>query len=434
MLLVYTPKKTTRLLYIFDFIFKEILGVEFQITTDKDEFIRNSLPKLNYSDAPFSSEPFIQSGHLLFEKGIREQELNFNIWNETPVLFYSHPRHGFPFDVFAASFYLITRYEEYLPHLRDDYDRYLPNTSIASKKNFINKPVADIWAYQLKNFLKNFFPDLKFRDRNYQFISTIDIDNAYAYLEKGFMRTTGAYLRSLLKFEMKDLKDRLYSRLGFMRDPYDTYAMQLGLLKKYNLKTIYFFLLGDYDLNDKNVSIGSFRFGSLIKYLADYADTGIHPSFASNQNPQKVKKEILRLNKIVRRDIKKSRQHFLKLIFPQTYRTLVENDITDDYTMGYAHTTGFRAGTCTSFRFYDLDNEELTSLRVHPFAVMDATLKYYLKLSPEESLPKIQSLIEEVKKVDGTFISLWHNESLSDYKQWKGWKYIFEEMIKMAVK
>jgi hypothetical protein len=434
MLLVYTLKKTPRLSYIFDFIFKEILGAEFQITTDKEEFTRSSSPKLNYSDAPFSSEPFIYCSHLLTEKGIREQEVNFNLWNDAPVLFYSHPRHEFPFDIFAAAFFLITRYEEYLPHLRDDYDRYLPNTSIPFKKNFVNKPVVDIWAYQLKNYLLQSYPMLQFGERKYKFISTIDIDNAYAYLEKGIIRTTGAFLRSLMKFEFRDFKDRLSSHLGFMHDPYDTYTMQLEIQKKYNLKTIYFFLLGDYDLNDKNVSSSSFRFRSLIKYLADYAEVGIHPSFASNSDREKVRKEIQRLNKIVRRNIRKSRQHFLKLKFPQTYRTLIENDITDDYTMGYAHTTGFRAGTCTSFRFYDLDNEEITSLNIHPFAVMDATLKYYLKLSAEETLPRIQSLVDEVKKVNGTFISLWHNESLSDYKQWKGWKNIFEEMVKMATK
>ena len=292
--------------------------------------------------------------------------------------------------------------------------------------------MVDIWTYQLKDYLKNKFPGLNFLNREYQYVSTIDIDNAYAFLEKGFMRTTGAYLRSLLQLKINDLKDRLYSQLGFMTDPYDTYEMHLSIQKKYRLKTIYFFLLGDYDLNDKNVSYDSFHFRSLIKYLADYADVGIHPSFASNENPLKVRKEILRLNKMVRRDIKKSRQHFLKLKFPQTYRTLIENDITDDYTMGYAHTTGFRAGTCTAFRFYDLDNEQATSLRIHPFAVMDATLKYYMKLSPEESLLHIRKLIDEVKKVDGTFISLWHNESLSDYKQWKGWQFIFEEMVKSA--
>jgi hypothetical protein len=163
------------------------------------------------------------------------------------------------------------------------------------------------------------------------------------------------------------------------------------------------------------------------------AEIGIHPSFASNAQPDKLSKEIVRLAKTSRREVKKSRQHFLKLQFPQTYRQLLENDITDDYTMGFAQTTGFRAGTCTAFRFYDLDREEATKLRVHPFAVMDATLKYYMQITPEESRAHIQSLINEVKAVNGTFISLWHNESLSDYKQWQGWKNLYEEMVRLAV-
>ncbi|SRR5258706_694087 len=433
MLLIFAPKITPRLRYIFDFIFNDILGTDFQITTDKDEFIRSNSPKLNYSSAPFGNEMFVPAANLLFERGIREQELSFNIWNETPVLFYTHPRYEFPFDLFAASFYLITRYEEYLPHLRDIYDRYNPSASVAVKKKFVHKPVVDQWALHFKKFLSKNFPEIQYRERKYNYISTIDIDNAYAYLEKGLLRSTAAYIRSLLKFELKDFSDRLRSQLGLMHDPYDTYTMQLEIQKKYNIKVIYFFLLGDYDLNDKNVSYDSQRYRSLIQYLSDIADTGIHPSFASNALPQKLNKEIARLSKTSRREVKKSRQHFLKLQFPHTYRQLLENDITDDYSMGFAQITGFRAGTCTAFRFYDLDREEMTKLKVHPFAVMDATLRYYMNISPQESGAHILSLINEVKAVNGTFISLWHNESLSDYKQWKGWKNVYEEVVRLAV-
>ncbi|MBK5285918.1 MAG: hypothetical protein JJE25_11005, partial [Bacteroidia bacterium] len=313
MLLVYAPTKTPRLLFVFDFILKEILGLEFSITTDKEEFIKSTSPKLNYSEAQFNKEPFVHAYNLLFEKGFREQDLAFNIWGNTPVLFYSHPQYEFPFDPFSAAFYLVTRYDEYLPHLRDNYERYIPTTSIAVKKKFIGKPVVDIWAYQLKTYLKKYFPELKFIQREYKFISTIDIDNAYAFREKGLPRNLGAYLRSIINFKFQDFSYRLRTQLGLMHDPYDTYSMQLEIQKKYNVETIYFFLLGDYDLNDKNVSASSFRFRSLIKYLADYAGAGIHPSFASNDKPEKLKKEITRLNKILRREIKRSRQHFLKL-------------------------------------------------------------------------------------------------------------------------
>jgi hypothetical protein len=241
---------------------------------------------------------------------------------------------------------MVTRYEEYLPHLRDMYDRYNPSISVAVKKRFVHKPVVDQWILQFKKFLQKNFSSLTFRERRYSYISTIDIDNAYAYREKGFLRSAAAYTRSLLQLKLKDFSDRFRSQFGLMHDPYDTYTMQLEIQKKYRIKMIYFFLLGDYDLNDKNVSYDSQKYRSLIQYLSDVAETGIHPSFASNTQPEKLHKEILRLRSTSKREVKKSRQHFLKLQFPHTYRQLLENDITDDYSMGFAQTTGFRAGTC----------------------------------------------------------------------------------------
>jgi hypothetical protein len=120
------------------------------------------------------------------------------------------------------------------------------------------------------------------------------------------------------------------------------------------------------------------------------------------------------------------------LKLPETYRRLIELDITDDYTMGYAYRVGFRASICTPFYFYDLDNEQITGLKIHPFAVMDATLKYYMKVQPEQAMSYISPLIKEVKKVNGDFISLWHNESLSENKIWAGWKNIYEQMAEEA--
>src|SRR5215510_3873939 len=165
MLLVYTPRITSRLHYIFDFVFNEVLGTEFRITTDRDEFAKSESPKINYSPSPFGDEAFIPAANLLFDKGILEQELSFNIWNNMPVLFYSHPRFEFPFDLFAASFYMVTRYEEYLPHMRVLYDRYNPAASVAVKKKFVHKPVVDIWALEFKKYLLRNYPSLKFRER-----------------------------------------------------------------------------------------------------------------------------------------------------------------------------------------------------------------------------------------------------------------------------
>lgn len=120
------------------------------------------------------------------------------------------------------------------------------------------------------------------------------------------------------------------------------------------------------------------------------------------------------------------------LNLPQTYRRLINLDIKEDFTMGFAQQIGFRAGTCTPFPFYDLDMDFTTKLIVNPFAVMDASLNFYMELTPDEAYQRICKLVDEVKRVDGTFMSLWHNESLSDKWDWKGWKDLYQRMIMYA--
>jgi hypothetical protein len=433
MLLAYTHKITSRSRYIFRLLFQDLLATECRLTNDKEEFNAYSGPKFSYSQAPLGKELHFTCVSLLFESGIKEQDISVFDWEEGKVFFAAGKYSAMPFDPFAASFYLVSRYEEYLPHIRDLYDRFDAKESIAWKNGFLTKPVVNSWAIKLADTLTEHFPDLKFPGKQYNYVSTIDIDNAYAYKEKGFMRTLGGYVKDLVKFDFENIRDRTQVLFGSKRDPYDTYAFQFDLQKRHKLKTIYFFLVGDYGVNDKNLPIESRKFQSLIKTVGDYAEVGVHPSFGSNAKPELLRKEVGRLAKVLHREVTKSRQHFLKLSFPDTYRNLIDLDITDDHSMGFANEIGFRAGICSSFNFYDLDQEIETRLRIHPFAIMDATLKYYMKVPPSEALEVIAPLIEEVRKVNGTFISLWHNESLSDEKQWQGWLNVYEEMTKLAV-
>lgn len=432
MLLIYSHKITPRLRYTFDFVLKEVLGLDYELTEDEQSFEASKSMKMSYTRTPLGEELFFQSKDLLFETGIDEQNINVFEWGDTKVFFAVGKNSALPFDPFAATFYMVSRYEEYLPHIRDSYDRFEANESIAYQGNFIHKPVVDIWALKVGEILKEKYPHIKLGERKYKYISTIDIDNAYAYKQKGFMRTVGGFARAIVKMDGKDFIKRIKVLIGTERDPYDTYGFQEEVHKEYDLRPIYFFLLADYGINDKNVPHYNRKFQSLIKSIADMADVGIHPSFGSNKDGAKLKTEMSRLSGIVHKEISKSRQHFLILHLPHTYRRLIDLDIKEDHTMGYAVETGFRAGTCTPFYFYDLDQETRTNLRVYPFAVMDATLKYYKKISPEKAIEHTQKLIEEVKKVNGTFISLWHNETLSGEGLWEGWRKVYLETVKSA--
>ena len=246
------------------------------------------------------------------------------------------------------------------------------------------------------------------------------------------MRSVAGFLNSIFSLDFVGIKQRMAVLLRKEDDPYDTYDMQLQLQEANNLEVIYFILLADYGLNDKNISFTKRKFQLLIKRLSDFASIGIHPSYGSNSEYKRLSQEIGRLEGITKREVTKRRQHFLKLTLPETYNHLSDLGIKDDYTMGYASAVGFRASICSSFTFYNLDTESILPLTVHPFAVMDATLLYYLDLNPQEALKEINHLVKLVKDVNGTFISLWHNDTFSNFKQWEGWQSVYEEMVKVA--
>lgn len=433
MILVYTHKITPRLRYVFKHIFTRILQIPVDFTTTIEEFIAHNGLKMTYSKAPLGKEFFIRSNDLLFEQGVNDIDISIFYWEEVPCFFNAGSKSVMPFDIFSASFYLLSRYEEYLPHVRDVHERFTAEQSLAFKYRFLEKPLVDIWAFKLLEILQERFPDYEYTSRNYQYISTIDVDNAYAYKHKSLVRTFGGFIKDFFNLKLKTFWDRLVVNINFRKDPYNTFEKILALKKQYNISTIFFFLVADYTTFDTNVSASKNKFRLLIKTMVDYATVGLHPSYFSMKDESLLKKEKERLEQITNMPMEKSRQHYLRFSLPETYQHLIDLEIKEDYSMGYASHVGFRASTCSPFYFYDLDFEIQTPLKVIPFALMDTTLNDYMGLTPRQSLGKIRELKNEVKAVNGTFVTLFHNESLSNYMRWKGWSKVFESMLKIAI-
>jgi hypothetical protein len=430
MLLVYTPQVNNRISYTFNPLFRELLNIDFKFTGVAEEFINEKGPKINYSKQKFDDEIFFFSNDLLFESGIKAHEIVYIGFMGSKAFFPVYNKDSvFPFDPFAAVFYLVSRYEEYLPYIKDRFGRFHASESMALKNGFLKKPLVNIWALEIGRLLSGRYKEIKLPAKKFQHIPTIDVDIAYSYKLKGLFRTTGAILRSLTKFDFQAVSERVKVLTGFSDDPFDSYSYQFDIHKRYDLKTLYFILFAAYDEYDKNIDVQNPGFHKLIRSLADYAKVGIHPSYASNSDVNKLKREVELLSEVLKQEITMSRQHYLKIDLPQTYRNLLNLDIVNDYTMGFAIEPGFRAGICNSFNFYDLDMDGETALRIRPFTVMDGTLRDYKQLSPDEAVVEIKSLVDEVKKVKGEFVSLWHNESLSETGRWKGWRRVYEEML-----
>ena len=431
--LIFVPEVNSRIEYTFEFIFGIILGVDVEFTSQKKEFQESLLPKINYSEADFSSCLFLKAHSILFEKNIKIQEINEVEFQDSHLFFPSSEDSFLPFDPFACTFYLLSRYEEYLSENSDEHERFTDSENLLVVLGMHQKPVIDQIAYWIAEEIKKKYPSFVIKKRSFQFYTTIDIDNAWAYKNKSVLVSTGAFLKDLFAGQWHEVKQRLLVALGIRKDPYDTYSYILSTYKGLTDHLKFFFLIGDRNRFDKNIPHKNKAFRQLIIDLSSVCEVGIHPSYASNQKIWLFEKEKERLESIIQRPVTQNRQHYLKLRFPQTYHNLLKSGITDDYTMGFASLTGFRAGTCTPFPFFDLTKNKCTELTIHPFQVMDVTLKNYLHLNPEEAIVLIEKLMHEVKKVNGTFISLWHNESLKDSTPWQGWRDLFKQTLALGI-
>ncbi len=433
MLEVFTENINNRVQYTMHLLLKELLGIEYKFVEDRASFCDGEGPKINYGSTPLEDELFFMAVPFLFERKIVPLELEVFNFKNTKAFFRLEESSALPFDIFAASFYLVTRYEEYLCEEKDKHGRFPAEQSLAYQHGFLKQPVINIWAEELRALLLERFPDLPTREHKYSYIPSYDIDIAYSYAGKGLLRNTFGALRSLKNLDFRSFWERISVALGSGHDPFDVYDWLLKLHENYGLKPVFFFLIGDYGQYDKNISIDTPQLQNLIKRIGDYYDLGIHPSYQSNNDPEILAEEVRKLTEVCKKDVLRSRQHYIKLSFPDTYRNLDDNDITKDYTMGYASHTGFRAGIASSFWYYDLKLELPLNLRIYPFAVMDVTLKEYMKLDIKQAKKEIDLLVENIRAVNGLFISIWHNHTLSEREGWEGWKALYEEVVAAAM-
>ena len=419
MILVYTPKITRRIEYIFKHIFINIIGLEVNFTSKVDVFVSFEGPKLSYAPKKLYNEFYIKSNSILLEQGCSDVDIDVKNWEYSKCFFYNE-NGTIPFDI-------ISRYEEYLPHLKDVYGRFSFQESIAHKNNFIEDPVIDIWAYKLKDSLCSFFPNIIFNDRKFKLKTIIDVPSVYYYKNKGFLRTIGGVFTDLIRFNPKNIYSRFLVIFRLQKDPYDTFNWIINKQKQVTDKFLFFFLVGKFSTYDKNISLVKQPFINIIKFVSDYSKIGLKLSFFALSNLDILKNEKADIESITNRDLTISRNSFSKVNLPINYRNLIKLNIREDYTMGYVNKIGFRASTCTPFLFYDIDNDIQTPLLINPYNLMDySLLKINSFLDKKE---KVIALINKVKSVNGTFISVFHNYSFSNEIRWNRFKEIFEIII-----
>ncbi len=412
---------TPRLKYVCDFIFTQYYELPYELISDPNKSASNNF--IFYGlDSDFSTTMQISAAGLLSSKGITTQNLSVSKTKSATLLF-SFPETEIGFDIFSAVFYLLSRYEEYLETTPDEYGRFDAINAVAYQNDFLHLPMIDIWLKEFKMSLEAHFSDLVFASHRFSFLPTYDIDIAFSYKAKGWLRNIGGFLKS-------PSMERIKVLLGQQKDPYDCYSELQNLHQQYQLQPIYFFLLaqrlGKYD---KNVAPSSVALQQLVKSVAKNDEVGIHPSWQSYLKVSTINQEKALLEKITSIAVEKSRQHFLRMNLPKSYQILIECGITDDYSMGYGTMNGFRASTSFPFYWYDLSIEKITTLKIHPFCYMDSTSIFKNHHTADEAFIEMKSLAKNCVDHHIPFVSIFHNNLLGTDRLSQSYRIMYEAFI-----
>ncbi|HGE72013.1 TPA: hypothetical protein ENX78_14335 [Candidatus Poribacteria bacterium] len=345
-------------------------------------------------------------------------------------------------DIIASSFFMLSRYEEYLVDERDQYDRFPASASVAYKEGFLTRPIVNEYIELLWEWIDGFNLGFKRKrlwgDKDFVACLTHDIDFAKKWNREGIyseIRHWGSI--ALKKHKPVSAIRRMKKALNLMIrriDPYWNYKEIIELEKRYGFSSsFYFFGGGDFFWGVKaKYSVKDKKIADLIHEIKDSGcEVGLHGSFNSYNDLEMLQSEKESLEKIVG-EIYSIRQHYLRFDVKKTYAIYEKLGIKCDVTLGYAQHEGFRAGICLPYHPYSLDEDRPYNVIEIPLTVMDCTLgdPIYRNLDTEESLSSIESLLAQVKKYNGCIVILFHNtyldvlghsEYMSIYKQCLEW-------------
>ena len=414
-----------RITYVLDWIFKERLQSSYELLHPNDD--RTGFDIVISYGTPVENTLFIPSVGLLQNTGIYQHALREGIWENVPVLYAAEG--DIPFDLFSAVFFLITRYEEYYSKEQDAHERYLPSESILFKMDCLQRPLVDEWLWAFNKYLEKKF-SCSIQTKPYSCLPSYDIDLVYKYKRKTVFVLIVKLIQSLYKANFKESKQLILFLLFIETDPYDSFSFIKKLHQKIQLKPLYFLLCAlEKTAYDRNVHPHKKWMKKLMSILLEIGNVGLHPSYFSYNNKVLLSNEKGALENVLEKEIPLSRQHFIRLRLPQTYRILESLSITDDFSMGYASELGFKAGTGRSFLWYDLEKERCSELRVHPFCFMDATANYYKNLTAEQAFTELETMNAILKKTNSKLMLVMHNYALGNDQEWEAWQKAYEHFL-----
>jgi len=428
--------------YILDLLLNEFLQITYQLNYHEKasyKIVAETGSYLEVKDAFFSK--FDEAEGYLHETNVPSSisygKNSFLSEDNAIILFgdneYTKTAHNIKLgnDIFAASFFMLTRWEENVIAERDLHNRFPDEKSIAQRFAFHKRPVVDEYLFMLEKML-HFLGEETFRNtEGYRLTLTHDIDDIerYASFYKTFRALTGDLIRRRsISLFLKTLFDILLVKMKRKKDPYDQFDFLMNLAEANGLNSYFYFIPGIKGEPDVRYDFSNSKVGERITSILNRGhQVGIHGSLRSNESLQYYLEERNRFQKTYK-PIQHNRQHFLSFSVPDTWQILEEAGMSSDTTLGFANDWGFRAGTSLNYPVFDVIKRVRFKLREYPLIAMDTAIKRkYANL--ESMYWELKKAYSIVKRYNGNMVILWHNNNINHY-EWKGTKEFLENIVK----
>jgi len=398
-----------RLQYVCNFLFRQILKIPFEITDFNSDsghaFIIEYGKTSGHSDAIF-----IPSDGLLYENNIPSvSDKYFFLPDENTLL---------KKDIFSFIFFHLSRAEEWnIPDdKKDKHKRFEADASLLCKNNLCEVPVIDASVYYFIRLLnQKGWIEVKKNYNAIRKILTVDIDNGFACLGKGIIRTSGSFLRDLIKGNFSEIQKRMAVLTGKQPDPFDVYDIFYEKTREHLVPLYYFVLLSDKKPFNRFLKKNSPYRKKLAEKIRHRCEAiGLHPSYETLNNPELYKKEWEEFSFLFPDFIrpKISRQHYLRFDIRTTPACLIENGVTADFSMGFASRQGFRAGTTYPFLYFNFNKNQQEKLWLVPFSFMDGNYFIYDSIPAEQAKEKMQNLLKTIAYYEGNACLVFHERTL----------------------
>lgn len=346
--------------------------------------------------------------------------------NDGSIVFYA--------DIVAVTFFMLTRWEETVVPTRDMHDRFPATASVAYKQGFLDRAIVDEYGLILRAWLKALLPNWEPQRGQFSVKLSHDIDfvQRFPNLYGAMRRLGGDFVkRRSLSDACKTIKDAYWQLTAPEKNSYFQGIYWLAdLSRKYGLKSAFYFMAAEqgdpFSRSGYDPRVSWVRQG-IEELQSQGFEIGFHPSYYTLNAYERLAAEKEKLDAVLGNLQYGGRQHYLRFQLPNTWRQWEQVGLSYDSTLGYADHEGFRCGTCHAFRPFDVEQERELDLLEVPLIVMDATLRQYRMLTPEQGAERIGVLARRCKQVEGAFTLLWHNSSLDG--EWHPWRSMFRRVM-----